>query len=252
MHRLAAAAIALATAFAALVARATTPAPPVAAPPDAASPVARFSTAAGTAPPPPWRVTTLPGVARHTEYTIAGIDGARALRVVADASYANLVHDFDPALRASVVEWRWRVDRPMTSADLTSKDGDDVPARLCVLFDVPAERLALTTRLALAFYRALHDPRLPAATLCYVWDATLAPGTWLANAYTDRVQLLVVRRGDHGRWFDERRDLAADFARAFPREAAAGLPPIAAIGIGADGDNTGGSSLAWFGDVVLR
>jgi hypothetical protein len=65
--------------------------------------------------------------------------------------------------------------------------------------------------------------------------------------------MLVLRRGDYGHWFDETRDLAADFARAFPAEArGGGAPPLAAIGISADGDDTGGSSLAYVGDIRLE
>lgn len=127
-----------------------------------------------------------------------------------------------------------------------------MPARLCVLFDLPLARLSFADRTALRLGRALFDPDLPAATICYVWDAKLAPGTWLPNAYTARVQMLVLQSGVAAEWKEERRDLRADFARAFPAEAANGpLPQLAAIGISADGDNTGAQSLAFFGDVRL-
>jgi hypothetical protein len=98
----------------------------------------------------------------------------------------------------------------------------------------------------------LFDPKLPAAAICYVWDAKLPVGTWLANAYTDRVRMLVLRQAAAGRWFDEARDLRADFATAFPQESKGGLPPLAAVAVSADADNTGSSALSYFGDVVLE
>lgn len=251
------AALVLACAFGASVAAAQ-PTPPTASPgsapapqPAAPGPLARFSDATGTQPPRPWRVVTLPKQPRHTGYSIVELDGARVLRVAADASYANLLHEFDAAAAIRTLRWRWRVDRFADSTDLTIRTGDDAAARVCVLYDVPAARLAWHTRVLLAFWRSAFDPRLPAATVCYVWDATLAAGTWLPNAYTDRVRMLVLHRGDAGRWFDEARDLAADFAAAFPRESQGGLPPVAAIGIGGDADNTQGRSLAWFGDFDI-
>jgi hypothetical protein len=67
--------------------------------------------------------------------------------------------------------------------------------------------------------------------------------------------MLVLRSGkvgDQGRWFDERRDLRADFVRAFGAEADGGLPSIAAIGFATDADNTGDSALAYFGDITLE
>jgi hypothetical protein len=212
--------------------------------------LALFSSAAPGAIPPPWRVVTLPKLPKHTRYDIVPQDGALVLRVAADGSYANLLHPL-AGERARRLSWRWRVDTPIAQADLTRKEGDDVPARVCVLFDLPLERLRLTDRLKVELGRALFDRELPAASICYVWDRQLAPGTWLANAYTNRVQVLVLRRGGYGAWAVESRDLAADFAHAFPHEAQAGLPPLAAIGVSADGDNTGGSSLAYFGDLRL-
>jgi hypothetical protein len=209
-----------------------------------------FSSATAGAIPAPWRVVTLPKLPQHTRYDIVAFEGANVLRVRADASYANLLHPL-AGERAQRLQWRWRVEQPIEQADLTRKEGDDVPARVCVLFDLPLDRLRLHDRLKVELGRALFDPSLPAASICYVWDRQLAPGTWLANAYTDRVQMLVLRRGGYGAWFEESRDLAADFARAFPYEARAGLPPLAAIGVSADGDNTGGTSLAYFGDLRL-
>jgi len=218
--------------------------------PAAAAPAA-FSAAAADGPPPaPWRVVTLPKIARHTRYDIVALDGTSVLRVAADGSYANLLHPL-PAMAAQRLAWRWRVEQPIANADLTRKDGDDVPARVCVLFDLPLDRLAFADRLKVELGRALFERELPAASICYVWDRQLPPGTWLANAYTDRVQMLVLRRGGYGAWAEESRDLAADFARAFPHEARGGLPPLAAIAVSADGDNTGGASLAYFGDLRL-
>jgi Protein of unknown function (DUF3047) len=224
----------------------------LAAPATSANAPAAFSAAApGAAPPPPWRLVTLPQLPRQTRYEVVDFEGATVLRAAADGSYANLLYPLTGE-NAQRLRWRWRVEQPIENADLTRKDGDDVPARVCVLFDLPLDRLALGDRVRVELGRALFDPNLPAASICYVWDRRLTPGTWLANAYTDRVQMLVLRQGNYGTWADESRDLAADFARAFPHEARTGTPPLAALGVSADGDNTGGRSLAYFGDLRLE
>lgn len=218
----------------------------------AAARLAPFSSAeAGQALPPPWQVFTLPKQPRHTRYELVSLDGATVLRATAEASYANLVHPLAGA-QASRLRWRWRVEQPVEGADLTRKSGDDVPARVCALFDVPLQRLRFGDRLIIVLARALFNVQLPAAAICYVWDQQLPAGTWLANAYTDRVQMLVLRNGRYGHWADESRNLSSDFARAFPYEAREGFAPLAAIGISADADNTGGRSLAYFGDLALE
>ncbi|HYS14344.1 MAG TPA: DUF3047 domain-containing protein [Burkholderiaceae bacterium] len=230
--------------IAALVTGAATAAPVVLAP---------FSGAPPGAPPAPWRLVTLPKIARHTSFSIVDRDGSRVLQVEANGSYANLLHRVDADLAAApTLSWRWRVDVLSAQTDITRKEGDDLPARLCVLFDLPLSRLKAMDRMAVIMGRALFDPDLPAATICYVWDAHVSPGTWLVNAYTARVMMAVLRRGPATDWEDERRDLRSDFARAFPAEAASGpAPHIAAIAISADGDNTGARSLAFIGDIVI-
>lgn len=214
--------------------------------------LARFSKAPTGAPPAPWKLAISPRIARHTQYDVVPLDGTQVLRARADASYANLVHELPPGTVATRLAWRWRIEATIAGADLTRKSGDDVPARVCALFDLPLERLGAGDRFRMRLGRMLFDPKLPAAAICYVWDGKPAAGTWLANAYTDRVRMLVLRQAAPGRWFDESRDLRADFAAAFPQESKGGLPPLAAVALSADADNTAGRALSYFGDVVLE
>ncbi len=217
--------------------------------------VAAFSNANGPNLPAPWRIVTLPKIPRHTRYSVVESDGRRAVRAEAEASYANVVHPLNAEIAsAPILRFAWRVDRFPSNSDLSTRKGDDLAAKVCVLFDVPLDRLSLVDRAKVQLGRRLFDPELPAATLCYVWDRTLPNGTWLDNAYTDRVRMLVLRsgaRGEQGRWFDEQRDVRADFARAFPREAVGGLPRVAALAFATDADNTASEALAWFGDMAF-
>lgn len=218
--------------------------------------LATFSSAGTGELPPPWRVITLPKIPRHTRYVVAEADGRRAVRAEADGSYANVVHPVNADVAAApVLRFAWRVDRFPAGSDLTTKEGDDLAARVCVLFDLPLDRLRFLDRTRVELGRRLFDPQLPAASVCYVWDRTLPAGTWLPNVYTDRVRMLVLRSGAQGerdRWYEERRDLRSDFRTAFPTEAAGGLPKIAAVAFATDGDNTRSRASAWFGDLMLE
>jgi hypothetical protein len=51
-------------------------------------------------------------------------------------------------------------------------------------------------------------------------------------------------------WVTHTRDLRADFLRSFGAESDT-VPPLLAIVVGADADNTAGSGLAYVGDVSL-
>jgi hypothetical protein len=100
--------------------------------------------------------------------------------------------------------------------------------------------------------RAISGEKLPAATLCYVWDHTLPVGTLIDNAFTSRIRMIVVDSGTKalGQWVSHQQDVTADFRRAFGREFPT-LPPLEGVAVGADADNTGGHSVGFVGDVTL-
>ena len=93
---------------------------------------------------------------------------------------------------------------------------------------------------------------VPPASLCYVWDSHLEPGTLVESPFTRRVRFIVLRGPESPlrRWADERRDLDADFVRAFGDESKE-VPPLIGVAVGADADNTGLHTVAYVSDVVL-
>jgi len=193
-----------------------------------------------------WRVAALPAQKPPpTRFTPETVDGRAALRMEAQASYGNLVHEAVAGTPPRRLQWAWRLQQPNPGTDLRSKAGDDVAAKVCLSFDLPLSRLPLGERLLLQLARARTGEPLPAATLCWVWGAAEATGSVVDNVFSRRVRYIVLRNAADatGTWLDESRDIAADFVRAFGDEAAA-PPPLAAVGVGADADNTGGHSVA--------
>jgi len=195
---------------------------------------------------PGWRVAGLPRQKMPlTRYGVARVDGVDALRIEAAASYGNLVHDMPGRPAPARLRWRWRLDEPNAAVDLSSKAGDDAAVKVCLAFELPLERVPFVERQLLRLARAQSGEPLPAATLCWVWGGAEARGAAIDNPYSRRVRVIVLRnRGDgNGRWFEEDRDVAADWRRAFGDESAQ-VPPLAAVIVAADADNTGGASVA--------
>lgn len=215
-----------------------------------------LTASAGDKPPPPWRVVGLPKTGKNlTRFDLVPLNGERVLRISAQDSYANLVHEL-PALTigpGTLLRWRWRLDQPLPLADLTRKSGDDVPVKVCAMFDMSLTQLGLVERSFLSLARSVSHEYLPAATLCYVWDHQLLVGTELPNAFTHRVRYVVLNSGTAQlkQWVAHERDLAADFQRAFGHESEGVVPPLMAILVGADSDNTDGFSLAYVSDLAL-
>ena len=213
-----------------------------------------------------------------TRFDLREVDGRPAWSVESPASYGNLVHAVQGAgAQARTIAWRWRLDRAIERADLLTKAGDDAALKVCLLFDMPADRVPFVERQLLRVARAASGQSLPAATLCYVWaplvSAGAVPGAVagaaggtsfgavqagptaavLPNAHTRRMRWMVLRGSESplGTWQQEQRDLRADFLRAFGDETTT-VPPLMAVLVGADADNTGGHGLGWLQDLTLR
>jgi hypothetical protein len=207
--------------------------------------VGRF--AAGGEIAPPWQVEQLNKDIPPTRYRLRQWDGVQAVEAHAVKSMALLARPLEIDLvRTPILCWRWRVDAPLKSADMTTKAGDDYAARVYLSFAVPPDTLGLGTRIALGVARTLRGNQVPDAAINYVWDNRQPIGTWQPNTYTDRARMLVLRTGaaDAGRWVVERRDVGADFHKAF------GHAPLRLTGlaIATDTDNTGEEARAGFAD----
>jgi hypothetical protein len=208
----------------------------------------------GNTPAPPWHVTGLPQQTKpFTQFTVADVDGKRALRVEANESYGNLVHPLQFSGSSAHLAWQWRMEHLIETADLRTRSGDDSALKVCVFFDLPMEDIPFGDRQMLRFARSKSVDPVPGATVCYVWDAHLPAGTMLDNAFTRRIRYVVVRSGSAqlNQWVPERRDVAADFVKLFGGEIDH-MPPILAVAVGADSDNTHTHSLGYVSALVLE
>ena len=171
-----------------------------------------------------------------TKYWASTIDGQPAILAEGKGSASGLFRDLKFRVRDyPILEWNWRVDRLPVDADIQKKSGDDVGASLFLIFGRPG------------FFRP--DP----PTLVYAWTSAATPqGSVVPSPYhAGTVRTIVLRSGavELGRWVSERRNIPADFRRAFGKD-----PPehVEAIAIWSDGDQTGARVRALYGRAIVR
>ena len=197
-----------------------------------------------------WQAFHLPGK-RPTEYNRVMIDGASAVEAksVASASMLRRQARLEPG-ELGQLSFDWKIEQLIAAADLTQADASDSPVRLVLAFDGDPARLSMKNRMAFELMQTLVGEAPPFATLMYVWDNKAALETVLPNGRTDRIRKIVVESGPEGvgRWRQHRRDIAADFRRAYGEE------PGALIGVAlfTDTDNTRSTAHSFYGPVVLR
>lgn len=200
-----------------------------------------------------WRVVGLPEQSKpYTRYTAEQVDGRLALRIEAQASYGNVVHELTQQPVPRLLSWAWRLQQANTLADLHTRAGDDAAAKVCLSFELPLQQVPFVERALLRLARSRAGQALPAATLCWVWGGREQPGELIDNPFTRRVRYVVLRTAADatGQWFSETRDVAADFRRAFGDESAE-TPPLTAVIVGADADNTRAHSVAHVADLMF-
>ena len=188
-----------------------------------------------------------------TSFEVEQINDELVLKIDANQSYGNLVVSVAHPSTAKQLTWRWRLEQLNELSDLHTKQGDDAALKVCVAYDLPLAALRFFERQIIRLARLRSGRDLPTATLCYVWDNRLPVGTVKDNAYTSRLKWLVLRSGmdEQFTWRRESRDVVADFKLAFGATAN-GAPPISAIIVGADADNTQGSSIGYISELTFQ
>lgn len=221
--------------------------------PAVAAELAPFKGDAAGAVQPPWVFSGLPGVSKPpTSYKVVTLDGQSVLRIDADNSYGNLTQTLPKLKDGRFLSWRWRVDVPNLKANVHERSGDDRAVQVCVTFDLPLDAVPFGERQLFKLAEVSAGQDLPTAMVCYLWDSKLMTGSVLDDAFSRRLRMIVLRGASAplNTWFDERRDVRADFLHLFGDEAKQ-VPPITGVGVQADSDNTHVHSLAYLTDLEL-
>lgn len=221
-------------------------------PPGLVIPVGSFSASPeGDSLPVAWKPLTFKKITRHTIYTLVKDGDTVVVKATSESSASGLIREvrIDPR-EYPIVQWRWKVSNVLKNSDVHRKDGDDYPARLYVAFEYDPERVGFFERVKYEAIRLLYGQYPPIAAINYIWESRAPPGTIVPNAYTDRVEMIVVESGpaNLNRWMSEKRNLYEDYKRAFGGEP----PMISGVAIMTDTDNTGESAMAFYGDILFN
>jgi hypothetical protein len=184
---------------------------------------------------------------KPTQYQLTELDGTPVVKAESHASSSGLLRRGRIDLQEfPVMEWSWKVGNLIEKSDVTLKKGDDYPARIYVMFDYNLSNLSWTQRNLIRVMRIFYG-RVPSRAINYIYANQEPPGLIVENPYTDLVTMVVVDSGkDHvGQWRTYRRNILEDYREIYGEDP----PPIEAIAIMSDSDDTGESAVAWFGDI---
>ena len=220
--------------------------------PDAVLVVGKFSnTPEGVAVPVGWEPLTFKKIPRHTRYTLVMESGRVVVKATSESSSSGLIRKIriDPK-EFSLIEWRWKILNIYQKGDVTTKEGDDYPARLYITFESDPADMGLFEKIKYETARLFYGEYPPSSAITYIWESKTPKGSVVSNPYTDRVRMIVVESGDSllNQWLLEERNVYEDYKSAFGREP----PMISGVAIMTDSDNTGESTTAFYGDIIFK
>ena len=200
--------------------------------------------------PKGWKPLHFRKIARHTQYTVEQEGENKFLKAVSQSSASGIYKELDLDLKAyPILSWRWRVENIIQKGDEQSKEGDDYSARLYVTFQYEPDQASLWEKTKYETYRLLYGEYPPAGSLNYIWANKLAKGAAIDSPYTEKSKMVAVESGSDGlgQWWSEQQNVYEDFKQLFGQEP----PPLVAIAVMTDTDNTGESATAYYDDIVF-
>ena len=191
-----------------------------------------------------WNPFVFPKIKSHSTYTIERSDDAHILRAESNASASAIMHrDTFNVQEYPKVKWRWKVKNIYAKADVRSKEGDDYPLRVYIMFEFDPKTAGVMDVITYGIAKSLYGQYPPHSSLSYVWASKDDPDTFVVSPYTDKAMMVLLEKGaaKAGTWVDEEIDILSDYRKAFKKD-----PPVKArIAIMNDSDNTGETAVSW-------
>jgi hypothetical protein len=165
----------------------------------------------------------------NTRYQLAQRDGRTVLVAQSSATASGFFRKMEIDLeRTPYLNWSWKIENTLHDADERTKQGDDYPARVYVVF---------------SFGPVFWKTR----ALNYVWSSHQPVGADWPNAFTGSAHMVAVETGAEqtGQWRSYKRNVREDFRKYFGDE----IEHASAVAIMTDTDNTEQSATAYYGDI---
>ncbi|MFC1857146.1 DUF3047 domain-containing protein [Thermodesulfobacteriota bacterium] len=210
-----------------------------------------FSAAADDVIPPEWTPLIFKKIKRHTQYNLVKENGLMVLKASSDASASGLIRKIriDPS-HYPLIAWNWKITGVYEKGDVTSKDGDDYPARVYITFEYDGSKLSFLEKIKIEVARLIYGQTPPFCAITYIWASKAPKESIFPNPYTDRARMIVVESGDRklNTWIKEERNVHDDYKKAFGKDP----PHITGVAVMTDSDNTGESTITFYGDILFK
>jgi len=200
--------------------------------------------------PDGWRDLHYRGV-RPTDYSLVKLEGVWVMKAESQSSASGFITRLEINPRDfPIIKWRWRVETLIDKSDLTTKAGDDHPARIYVGFEYDRRGYNWREKIFYWILRVFYGRDYPSRAINYIWASHDPVGSIQPNPFTRWVQTVVVQSGNEhlGQWIEVERNVYEDYWEIFRQEP----PTISGIGMMTDSDGSKEHTVAYYGDILFK
>lgn len=158
----------------------------------------------------------------------------KALKIISDNTATGFWRNLNILPQANKkLTWKWKTKKFLDNSAEMEKKGDDYVGRIYVAFGNQSLLSKFRTKV-----------------ICYVWASEGTIEQSYSSPYAKNVKIVVIRNKNNRTktWYQESRAIFEDYKRLFGAEP----PPVSAIGILADTDNSNMMCTTWFEDLKFE
>lgn len=167
-----------------------------------------------------------------TTYGLVSLQKTTVLRAESHGEASGLFRKIKVDLKKyPYLNWRWRIEKRLTTSNEKVKSGDDYAARIYVIIDggfLPWRTKAVN----------------------YVWANKAEKHDIWPSAFAGRNAMMIALRNNKdptATWFDEKRNVFKDLSKIFRKD----ITSIDGIAIMTDTDNNQDETIAYYGDIYF-
>ena len=117
-----------------------------------------------------WEPLYFKKIKKHTKYSISKDEEQSYLKAESDSSASGMVYkkEFNiydyPNIR-----WKWKVSNVYKKGDAETKEGDDYPVRIYVMFKYDPDKASFGNKFNYGLAKKMYGKYPPHSTLNYIW-----------------------------------------------------------------------------------
>ncbi len=187
-----------------------------------------------------WEPLTFERIEKHSTYEVK--DSVLVARSKASASGIKFKKTYD-IYKYPVLSFKWKINNVYKKGDAKTKEGDDYPIRIYVMFEYNPDKASFFQSVKYEFVKSTYGEYPPHSTVNYIWSNKVQNEKIITSAYTNKSKMLVKNSGNKNinLWETHKVNVLDDYKKAFGE-----MPPTkVTLAIMTDSDNTGESSLSY-------